>query len=59
MKTGRTLNELAAELTRQAETKKDYLADTRALHQAALRHRQSDVHQHRLARLHLKRRMGE
>lgn len=31
MKTGRSLSELAAELERQAETKKDYLADTRAL----------------------------
>ena len=31
MKTGRTLNEIAAELTRQAETKRDYVADTRAL----------------------------
>lgn len=31
MKMGRTLNELAAELTRQAESKRDYLADTRAL----------------------------
>lgn len=31
MKTGRTLTDLAAELERQAETKKDYLADSRAL----------------------------
>lgn len=31
MKSGRSLNDLAAELTRQAESKKDYLADTRAL----------------------------
>lgn len=31
MKTGRTLPELAVELRRQAETKKDYIADTRAL----------------------------
>ncbi len=31
MKTGRSLTELAAELERQANTKKDYIADTRAL----------------------------
>jgi hypothetical protein len=31
MKTGRSLVELATELQRQAETKKDYLADTRAI----------------------------
>jgi hypothetical protein len=31
MKNGKTLNELAAELTRQMESKKDYIADTRAL----------------------------
>lgn len=31
MKTGRTLSELAQELTRQATSKKDYVADTRAL----------------------------
>lgn len=31
MKAGRSLTDLAAELTRQSETKKDYLADTRAL----------------------------
>lgn len=31
MKTGRTLTELAAEIERQAATKKDYLADSRAL----------------------------
>ena len=31
MKTGRTLTELAAELERQSSTKKDYIADTRAL----------------------------
>lgn len=31
MKTGKTINELAAEITRQAESKKDYIADTRAI----------------------------
>lgn len=31
MKTGRTLNELAQEITRQQESKRDYLADTRAM----------------------------
>lgn len=31
MKTGRTLQDLAAELDRQASSKKDYLADTRAI----------------------------
>jgi hypothetical protein len=31
MKSGKTLTELAAELQRQAENKRDYLADTRAL----------------------------
>lgn len=31
MKIGRSLNDLAAELYRQAQTKKDYIADTRAL----------------------------
>jgi hypothetical protein len=31
MKTGRTLDALAAEINRQAESKRDYLADTRAL----------------------------
>lgn len=31
MKTGKTLSELATELERQAQSKKDYLADTRAL----------------------------
>lgn len=31
MKTGKPLNELAAEITRQAEAKKDFVVDTRAL----------------------------
>lgn len=31
MKQGRTLNELAAELTRQLDTKKDFIADTRSI----------------------------
>jgi hypothetical protein len=32
MKTGRTLAELAAEIERQAQTKHDYIADTRRMH---------------------------
>lgn len=35
MKYGRTLNELAQELTRQMEVKKDYLVDTRNMHMDA------------------------
>jgi hypothetical protein len=35
MKTGRSLQELAAELDRQAKTKKDFVADTRKLHMVA------------------------
>lgn len=36
MKTGRTLTELAVELERQAASKRDYIADTRALSMRAL-----------------------
>lgn len=37
MKSGRTLSQLAAELERQANTKKDYIADTRRLKMEVLR----------------------
>lgn len=36
MKAGRSLSELAAELQRQADSKKDYVADTRRLNMAAI-----------------------